>query len=110
MAWLCPLPPGSPRNFRIVGFFDFSENVDLGALRVGFEVWEGLPWMGNVCGLHLDGFSAHFDQYESILENFSEFRNFYNVMLLRSLSVMFFVLSKGPSDWGLQPSSLLSIC
>ena len=36
---LRPLPP-TPADSRIFGFFDFSENVDLGNFPVGFRVWE----------------------------------------------------------------------
>ena len=43
---------------------------------MGFGVWEGLQSIGNGCGLQMDGFSAHFDQYESILDNLSDFGNF----------------------------------
>ena len=32
--------------------------------------------MGNGCGLQMDGFSARFDQYESIWDTFSDFAHF----------------------------------
>ena len=32
--------------------------------------------MGNACGLQMDGFSAHFDQYEFILDHFHDFGYF----------------------------------
>ena len=72
---LRPLPP-TPADFRIFGFFDFSENVDFWNFPVGFGVWEGLQWMGNGCGLQMDGFSAHFDHSGSISVDFCNFRHF----------------------------------
>ena len=68
---LRPLPP-TPADSRIFGFLDFSENVDFWNFPVGFGVWEGLQSIGNGCGLQMDGFSAHFDNYESILEAISK--------------------------------------
>ena len=79
-AWLCcnmwhlfkglrPLPP-TPADSRIFGFFDFSEIVDFWNFPVGFGVWEGLQWIGNGCGLQMDGFLSHFVKYESILNHF----------------------------------------
>ena len=41
-----------------------------------FGVWEGLQWIGNGCGLQMDGFSAHFDQLESIFSDFHDFGHF----------------------------------
>ena len=32
--------------------------------------------MGNGCGLQMDGFSIHFDQYEFILDHFPDFGHF----------------------------------
>ena len=66
---LRPLPP-TPADSRILGFFDFSENVDFWNFPVGFGVWEGLQWIGNGCGLQMDGFSAHFELSESISVDF----------------------------------------
>ena len=43
---------------------------------VDFRVWEGLQWIGNGCGLQMDGFSAHFDQSGSIFDYFHDFDNF----------------------------------
>ena len=43
---------------------------------MGFGVWEGLQSIGNGCGLQMDGFSAHFDQYESFFYDFNDFGNF----------------------------------
>ena len=43
---------------------------------MGFEVWEGLQWIGNGCGLQMDGFSTHFERYESILDDFHDFGDF----------------------------------
>ena len=56
--------------------FDVSENVDFWNFPVGFGVWEGLQSIGNGCGLQMDGFSAHFEPSESILDNFSDFVQF----------------------------------
>ena len=60
---LRPLPP-TPADSRIFGFLDFSKNVDFLNFQVGFGVWEGLQSIGNGCGLHMDGFSAHFEPSE----------------------------------------------
>ena len=43
---------------------------------MGFGVWEGLQWIGNGCGLQMDGFSAHFKQYASISVDFHDFGHF----------------------------------
>ena len=43
---------------------------------MGFGVWEGLQWMGNGCGLQMDGFSAHFNEYGFILDDFHDFDDF----------------------------------
>ena len=43
---------------------------------MGFGFWEGLQSIGNGCGLQMDGFSAHFDQYESISVDFHDFGHF----------------------------------
>ena len=43
---------------------------------VGFGVREGLQSIGNGCGLEIDGFSAHFERYESILNDFHDFGDF----------------------------------
>ena len=43
---------------------------------MGFGVWEGLQSIGNGCGLQMDGFSAHFEQYEFILDDFHDFGDF----------------------------------
>ena len=72
---LHPLPP-TPADFTILGFFDLSENFDFDDLPLGFGVWKGLQWIGNGCGLQMDGFSAHFEEYESILDNFHDFSHF----------------------------------
>ena len=60
----------------IFGFSGFSENVVFWNFLVGFGVWEGLQWMGNGCGLQLDGFSAHFEPCGSIFDNFHDFCDF----------------------------------
>ena len=72
---LRPLPP-TPADSQIFGIFDFSENVDFWNFPVGFGVWEGLQWMGNGCGLQMDGFSSHFEQSESIFDDFHDFGHF----------------------------------
>ena len=72
---LRPLPP-TPAGSRIFGFFDFSENVDFWDFQVGVGVWEGFRSMGNGCGLQMDGFSAHFEPSESILDDFHDFGHF----------------------------------
>ena len=69
------MPPTSADS-RIFGFFDFSENVIFFDFPVGFGVWEGLQGIGNGCGLQVDGFSAHFERYESILHVFHDFVDF----------------------------------
>ena len=43
---------------------------------MGLGVWEGLQSMGNGCGLQMDGFSAHFEQYEFISVDFDDFGHF----------------------------------
>ena len=35
-------------------------------IPLGFGILEGLQSMGNGCGLQTNGFSTHFDQYDSI--------------------------------------------
>ena len=40
---------------------------------MGFGVWEGLQSIGNGCGLQMDGFSTHFEQYGSIFNDFHDF-------------------------------------
>ena len=66
--------PGGFPDFRI--FYYFSENVNFGDFPVGFGVWEGLQWIGNGCGLQMDGFSAHFEPPESIFDDFHDFGHF----------------------------------
>ena len=43
---------------------------------MGFGVWEGLQWIGNGCGLQMDGFSAHVETSESISFDFHDFGHF----------------------------------
>ena len=43
---------------------------------MGFGVWEGLQSMGNGRGLQMDGFSAHFEPYGSIFDDFHDFVDF----------------------------------
>ena len=71
--------PPTPADSWIFGFFDISENVYFWNFPVGFGVWEGLQWMGNGCGLQMDGFSAHFDPYEFIFTDFHDFDYFATV-------------------------------
>ena len=50
--------------------------MDFGNFPAGFEVWEGLQWIGNGCGLRMDGFSAHFEPSEFISVDFHDFGHF----------------------------------
>ena len=68
--------PPTPADYRIFGFFDFSKNVDFCNFPAGFGVWEGLQWIGNGCGLQMDGFSTHFEPSESISVDFHDFDHF----------------------------------
>ena len=43
---------------------------------MGCGVREGLQSIGNGRGLQMDGFSTHFDQYESIFDDFHDFGYF----------------------------------
>ena len=60
----------------MLGFWDFSENVDFGNFPLGFGVWEGLQSMGNGCGLQMDGFSTHFELSDSIFDDFHNLGHF----------------------------------
>ena len=66
---LRPLPP-TPADSRLWGFLDFFRKLWI------FWVWEGLQWMGNGCGLQMDGFSAHFEPSESISDDCHDFDHF----------------------------------
>ena len=68
--------PPTPAESRIFGFLDFSENVDFWDFPMGFGVWEGLQSIGNACGLHIHGFSTHFEPSESIFNDFHDFGHF----------------------------------
>ena len=68
--------PPTPADFRIFGFFYFSENADFLNFPVGFRVWEGLQSIRNGCGLQVDGFSAHFEPSRSIFDDFHDFGHF----------------------------------
>ena len=59
-----------------MGCFDFSENIGFGDFPVRFGVWEGLEWIGNGCGLQMDGFSTYFELSESIFNDFHDFGHF----------------------------------
>ena len=65
--------PGGFPDHRIFGFFGKCEFWEF---PVGFGVWEGLQWIGNGCGLQMDGFSAHFEPSESISVDFHDFGHF----------------------------------
>ena len=65
--------PGGFRDFRILCF---SEHVDFGNFPVGFGVWEGLQSIGNGCRLPINGFSAHFESYGFIFEDFHDLSDF----------------------------------
>ena len=43
---------------------------------MGFGVWGGLQWIGNGCGIQIDGFSAQTEPYGSIFDDFEDFDNF----------------------------------
>ena len=43
---------------------------------VGFRVWGGLQWIGNGCGLQMDGFSAQSEAHGSIFNDFHDFDDF----------------------------------
>ena len=43
---------------------------------MGFGVWEGLQWMGNGCGLQMDGFAALFDLHGFIFHNLYDLDHF----------------------------------
>ena len=57
----------------IFGFLDLSQNVDFWNLPVGFGVWGRLEWIGNGCGLQIDGFSAQTEPYGFIFDDFGNF-------------------------------------
>ena len=86
--------PPTPADSRIFGFFDFSENVDFGFFPTGFEVCEGLQWIGNGCGLQMDGFSAYVEPSECISDDFYDFDQFGVV----SGGLMLFSEELGPSE------------
>ena len=43
---------------------------------MGFGVWGGLQWIGNGCGIQIDGFSAQTEPYGSIFDDFHGFDHF----------------------------------
>ena len=43
---------------------------------MGFGDWQGLQSIGNGCGLQMDGFSAHFDSYGYVFDDFHDFGHF----------------------------------
>ena len=47
-------------------------------------IWDlgALQWIGNGCGLQIDGFSAHIEPYESIFNDFHDFGKFSMVWRL----------------------------
>ena len=55
---------------------DFSKNADFLKFPVGFGVWGGLQWIGNGCGIQIDGFSAQTEPYGSIFDDFHDFDDF----------------------------------
>ena len=71
-----PIAADPPAESRIWGFWDCSENVEFWIFVMGFGVWEGLQWIGNACGLQIDGFSAHIEPYGSIFNDFHDFGQF----------------------------------
>ena len=64
------------RRPRIFGFWDFSQNADFWDFPVGFGGLGGLQWMGNGCGIQMDGFSPQTEPYVSFFDDFHEFDNF----------------------------------
>ena len=62
--------PGGLPDFLILYFL---EHVDFWNFPVGFRVWEGLQWIGNGCGLQMEGFSAYFEPSEPISDDFHDF-------------------------------------
>ena len=66
------------RSRRILGILDFSifGKMYFLVFPMGFEVWESLQWIGNGCGLQMDGFSAHFEPYGSNLDDLHDFDDF----------------------------------
>ena len=64
--------PPTP-DFRIFGFFG-----KCGFLEFSDGIWGlgGLQWIGNGCGIQMDGFSAHFEPSESIFNDFHDFDDF----------------------------------
>ena len=50
--------------------------MDFDAFSLDFFVREGLQSIGNGCGFQMDGFSAHFEPYGSIFNDFQDFYNF----------------------------------
>ena len=65
--------PPTPADSPIFDFFGFPKNVDFRNFPVGFGVWEGLQWIGNGCGLQMDGFSAHFEPSRFMFDDFHDF-------------------------------------
>ena len=63
------------QDFQVFRFSGFSENDNFCNFPMGFVVWEGLQWIGNGCGLQMDGFSAHFEPSESSFDDFHDFGN-----------------------------------
>ena len=95
--------PPTPADSRIFGFLDFLENVDFWNFPVGFGVWEGLQSIGNGCGLQMDGFSAHFDQYEFIFDDLHDFHDF------ASVSGRLTLFSEGPRTLRDRPERLRTL-
>ena len=69
-------PVADPGGFPGYWIFGFLGTCGFGGFPVGCGVWEGLQSMGNGCGLQMDGFSAHFEPFESISIAFHDFDNF----------------------------------
>ena len=60
--------------------------------------------MGNGCGLQMDGFSTHFDPYESILDNFPDVGHFGIV------SDGLTLFSEGPRTFRDRPEGPGTVC
>ena len=65
-------PPAADPGFSVV---DFSELI-FWICSMGFGVWEGLEWIGNGCGIQMDGFSVQTEPYESVFDGFHDFDDF----------------------------------
>ena len=68
-----------------MGFFDFSENVELGNFPMGFGVCEGLQSIDASSGIQIDGFSARTEPPGSIFDDFHDLGVFVCVLGILAL-------------------------